>query len=135
MKYRKLGESDLEVSEISLGSWLTYGVGVEANKARACLDAAFDVGINFIDTANIYGRGAAETFLGSALKSRPRTWSIPIASKYRGAMFENVADTRVSLPSAITSVPIIRPLSGTELVTDAAVTPGSATARATSSAI
>jgi 1-deoxyxylulose-5-phosphate synthase len=72
MKYRKLGESDLEVSEISLGSWLTYGVGVEADKARACLDTAFDEGINFIDTANIYGRGAAETFLGNALKSRPR---------------------------------------------------------------
>jgi len=72
MKYRRLGDSNLEVSEISLGSWLTYGVGVEADKARACLDAAFDVGINFIDTANIYGRGAAETFLGDALKGRPR---------------------------------------------------------------
>ena len=72
MKYRKIGDSDLEVSEISLGSWLTYGVGVEADKARACLDAAFDVGINFIDTANVYGRGAAETFLGEALKNRPR---------------------------------------------------------------
>ena len=72
MKYRKLGDSDLEVSEISLGSWLTYGVGVEAHKARACLDAAFDVGINFIDTANVYGRGAAETFLGEGLKGRPR---------------------------------------------------------------
>lgn len=72
MKYRKLGDSDLEVSEISLGSWLTYGVGVEADKARSCLDAAFDVGVNFIDTANVYGRGAAETFLGQALKDRPR---------------------------------------------------------------
>ena len=72
MKYRKLGDSDLEISEISLGSWLTFGVGVEADKARACLDTAFDEGINFIDTANIYGRGAAETFLGDALKSRPR---------------------------------------------------------------
>jgi 1-deoxyxylulose-5-phosphate synthase len=72
MKYRKLGNSDLLVSEIALGSWLTYGVGVEADKARACLDTAFDVGINFIDTANIYGRGAAETFLGDALKGRPR---------------------------------------------------------------
>jgi aryl-alcohol dehydrogenase-like predicted oxidoreductase len=72
MKYRKLGDSDLEVSEISLGSWLTYGVGIEADQARACLDAAFDVGINFIDTANVYGRGAAETFLGEALRSRPR---------------------------------------------------------------
>jgi 1-deoxyxylulose-5-phosphate synthase len=72
MKYRKLGDSTLEVSEISLGSWLTYGVGVEAEKARACLDTAFDVGINFIDTANVYGRGAAETFLGHALKDRAR---------------------------------------------------------------
>jgi aryl-alcohol dehydrogenase-like predicted oxidoreductase len=72
MKYRKLGDSDLEVSEISLGSWLTYGVGVEANKARACLDEAFAQGINFIDTANIYGRGAAESFLGEALEGRAR---------------------------------------------------------------
>ena len=72
MKTRKLGDSDLEVSEISLGSWLTYGVGVETEKARACLDEAFNQGINFIDTANIYGRGAAETFLGDALEGRPR---------------------------------------------------------------
>ena len=72
MKYRKLGASDLEVSDISLGSWLTYGVGVEADSARACLDRAFEVGINFIDTANIYGRGAAESFLGQALSARPR---------------------------------------------------------------
>jgi aryl-alcohol dehydrogenase-like predicted oxidoreductase len=72
MKYRKLGASDLQVSEISLGSWLTYGVGVEADSARACLDRAFDLGINFIDTANIYGHGAAETFLGEALAHRAR---------------------------------------------------------------
>src|SRR5437764_5659706 len=72
MKYRKLGDSDLEVSEISLGSWLTYGVGVEADKARDCLDEAFAQGINFIDTANIDGRGAAETFLGEALQGRAR---------------------------------------------------------------
>ena len=72
MKYRKLGDSALEVSEISLGSWLTYGVGVEADKARACLEESFAVGINFIDTANVYGRGAAETFLGEALQGRPR---------------------------------------------------------------
>jgi aryl-alcohol dehydrogenase-like predicted oxidoreductase len=72
MKTRKLGDSDLEVSEISLGSWLTYGVGVEADKSRACLDEAFNQGINFIDTANVYGRGAAESFLGEALQARPR---------------------------------------------------------------
>jgi aryl-alcohol dehydrogenase-like predicted oxidoreductase len=72
MKTRRLGNSDLHVSEISLGSWLTYGLGVEADAARRCLDAAFDVGINFIDTANIYGKGAAESFLGEALSGRPR---------------------------------------------------------------
>lgn len=72
MKYRQLGSSDLSVSEISLGSWLTYGVGVEADSARRCLDTALDVGINFIDTANVYGAGAAESFLGGALTGRPR---------------------------------------------------------------
>jgi aryl-alcohol dehydrogenase-like predicted oxidoreductase len=72
MKYRKLGASDLLVSEISLGSWLTYGVGVDKDRALRCVDRAFDLGINFIDTANVYGRGAAETFLGGALANRPR---------------------------------------------------------------
>jgi len=80
MKYRELGDSGINVSEISLGSWLTYGVGVESDKARACLDAAFDAGINFIDTANIYGRGAAETFLGEALSGRARN-SYVLATK------------------------------------------------------
>jgi aryl-alcohol dehydrogenase-like predicted oxidoreductase len=87
MKYRKLGRSDLDVSEISLGSWLTYGVGVEADKARACLDEAFAQGINFIDTANIYGRGAAETFLGEALKDRARD-SYVLATKLYFPMSE-----------------------------------------------
>ena len=88
MKYRKLGDSDLEVSEISLGSWLTYGVGVEADSARACLDEAFDQGINFIDTANVYGRGAAESFLGEALQGRPRD-SYVLATK----LFFPMSDT------------------------------------------
>src|SRR5687768_1560916 len=95
MKYRKLGDSDLEVSEISLGSWLTYGVGVEADKARSCLDAAFDVGINFIDTANVYGTGAAETFLGQALKDRPRD-SYVLATK----LFFPMSDTDRGLSRA-----------------------------------
>jgi aryl-alcohol dehydrogenase-like predicted oxidoreductase len=60
MRYRQLGASDLVVSEIALGSWLTYGVGVDTASARACVDRAFEVGINFLDTANVYGRGAAE---------------------------------------------------------------------------
>ena len=72
MKYRQLGDSGISVSEISIGSWLTYGVDVAANTARACIARAFDEGINLIDTSNIYGRGAAETFLGNALKGRAR---------------------------------------------------------------
>jgi len=72
MKYRKLGNSDLNVSEIALGSWLTYGGGVEKTRALECVKTAFDVGINFIDTANVYGRGAAETVLGEALANVPR---------------------------------------------------------------
>lgn len=72
MEYRQLGSSDLRVSEISLGSWLTYSGGVEREAAEACVEKAFEVGINFIDTANAYGKGAAETFLGETLKNRPR---------------------------------------------------------------
>lgn len=73
MNYRKLGSSDLEVSEICLGSWLTYGVGVERDQAEACVRQAFNEGINFIDTSNAYGRGAAETFLGEVLRDVDRS--------------------------------------------------------------
>jgi aryl-alcohol dehydrogenase-like predicted oxidoreductase len=73
MKYRALGNSELSVSEISLGSWLTYSGGVERQKAEACIHKAFDVGINFIDTANVYGRGAAERLLGEVLRGIDRS--------------------------------------------------------------
>jgi Predicted oxidoreductases (related to aryl-alcohol dehydrogenases) len=95
MKYRQLGSSELKVSEISLGSWLTYGLGVDDSKARACLDRAFDVGINFIDTANIYGKGAAESFLGRALKGRDRS-SYVLATK----LFFPMTDTDRGLSAA-----------------------------------
>jgi len=72
MEYRQIGSSDLQVSEIALGSWLTYGGGVERQQAQACVAKAFEVGINFIDTANVYAGGAAETFLGDVLADRPR---------------------------------------------------------------
>jgi aryl-alcohol dehydrogenase-like predicted oxidoreductase len=85
MKYRKLGASDLMVSEISLGSWLTFGVGVANDNALACVKRAFELGINFIDTANVYGRGAAESFLGEALADRPRN-SYILATKAWGEM-------------------------------------------------
>ncbi|MGH6842594.1 MAG: aldo/keto reductase, partial [Methylocella sp.] len=72
MKYRQLGASDLRVSIISLGSWLTFSGGVEKRQTLACVHRAFDLGINFIDTANIYGRGAAESVLGEALHGMDR---------------------------------------------------------------
>jgi aryl-alcohol dehydrogenase-like predicted oxidoreductase len=80
MEYRQLGRSDLTVSEIGLGSWLTYGVGVDTDAARACVEKAFDVGINFFDTANVYGRGAAEEFLGETLDGTERS-SYVLATK------------------------------------------------------
>jgi aryl-alcohol dehydrogenase-like predicted oxidoreductase len=72
MRFRNLGSSDIEVSEISLGSWLTYGVGVEREHTEACTKAAFDAGINFFDTANVYGQGAAESAWGEILKDYKR---------------------------------------------------------------
>ena len=67
MQYRQLGSSDLLVSEISLGSWLTYSGGVDKSRSMACVRRALELGITLLDTANIYGRGAAETLLGEAL--------------------------------------------------------------------
>jgi 1-deoxyxylulose-5-phosphate synthase len=80
MNFRKLGSSEIEVSEISLGSWLTYSGGVEREQARACVEAAFEAGINFIDTANVYGRGASETLLGEVLAGHERS-SYVLATK------------------------------------------------------
>jgi len=80
MQYRKLGASDLEVSEISLGSWLTYGGGVPREQAEACVARAFEVGINFVDTANVYSGGAAESLLGEFLAPRERS-SYVLATK------------------------------------------------------
>jgi aryl-alcohol dehydrogenase-like predicted oxidoreductase len=67
MKYRKLGTSDLLISEIGFGSWLTFTDAQRKQLAISCVHRALELGINFIDTANVYGRGAAETVLGEAL--------------------------------------------------------------------
>src|SRR3546814_6379081 len=95
MQYRQLGDSGIEVSAICLGSWLTYGVGVDDVSGRPCFDASLDAGINFIDTANIYGRGAAESFLGDALKGQPRD-SYVLATK----LFFPMTDTDKGLSAA-----------------------------------
>ncbi|MCW2967448.1 MAG: aldo/keto reductase [Solirubrobacteraceae bacterium] len=72
MNFRTLGDSGIEVSEIALGSWLTYSGGIERDQTEACTKAAFDAGITFFDTANVYGTGAAETAWGEILSRYPR---------------------------------------------------------------
>jgi voltage-dependent potassium channel beta subunit len=72
MEYRHLGRAGVKVSAISLGSWLTYGSALEEQLAIDCIHQAFEVGINFFDTANVYNRGEAEKTVGRALKEYPR---------------------------------------------------------------
>ena len=88
MRLRQLGSSDLQVSEISLGSWLTYSGGIEAEQTRACTEAAFDAGINFFDTANVYGQGTAESAWGEILSKHPRD-SYVLATKVWGPMSDD----------------------------------------------
>jgi len=72
MRFRELGDSGIQVSTISLGSWLTYSGGVERDQTEACTRAAFDADINFFDTANVYGRGASEEAWGEILSDYAR---------------------------------------------------------------
>lgn len=72
MKYRKLGNTGLKVSEVSLGSWLTYGNSINQDIVSELTNRAFELGINFFDTANVYERGEAEILLGRALQHHAR---------------------------------------------------------------
>ena len=72
MNYRQLGDSGIEVSEISLGSWLTYSGGIGREQTQACTKAALDAGITLLDTSNIYGVGASEEAWGEILADVPR---------------------------------------------------------------
>jgi aryl-alcohol dehydrogenase-like predicted oxidoreductase len=98
MRRRTLGSSDLVVSEIALGSWMTYGGSVERERAEACVAKAFELGIDFIDTANVYSGGGAEEFLGEVLAGRPRDSYVlatklyfPMSDTDRGLSREQVA--------------------------------------------
>ncbi len=72
MEYRHLGKYGVRVSEVALGSWLTYGGATEDDTATRCIEKAYDLGINFFDTANGYGRGKSEEVVGKALSAYPR---------------------------------------------------------------
>jgi aryl-alcohol dehydrogenase-like predicted oxidoreductase len=85
LRYRQLGDSDLQVSEICLGTWTTFGGSLDDDAAKALVDAAFDNGVNFFDTANIYSEGRSEEVLGRALAGRPRDLFV-VATKLWGEM-------------------------------------------------
>ncbi len=72
MQYRRLGGSGLKVSEVCLGSWLTYGNATENETAEQCIDKAYELGINFFDTANVYARGKSEEVVGKSLRKYAR---------------------------------------------------------------
>lgn len=95
MKYRNLGGTGLKVSEISLGSWLTYGGYVERENAVQSIKDAYELGINFFDTANVYERGEAEKVVGETLKTYPRE-SYVLATKVWGPMGEGPNDRGLS---------------------------------------
>ena len=95
MEYRRLGNSGVKVSEISLGSWLTYGGSVAEEQASACIDRAYEIGINFFDTANVYMRGAAEEIVGRALRGFERD-SYFLATKVYFPMGEGPNDRGLS---------------------------------------
>jgi aryl-alcohol dehydrogenase-like predicted oxidoreductase len=94
MELRPLGDSGIEVSEVSLGSWLTYSGGVERDATEACTRAAFDAGINFFDTANVYGTGTSEEAWGEILSDFERD-SYILATK----VYFPMSDTDAGLSS------------------------------------
>lgn len=95
MQYRRLGRSGVRVSTIALGSWLTYGNSVAEEAAVACIHRAYELGVNFFDTANVYNRGAAEEVVGRGLKDFPRD-SYVLATKVYFPMGEGPNDRGLS---------------------------------------
>ena len=68
MKYRYLGNSGLQVSELSYGAWVTFGDQMAEKKAEDCMHAAYETGVNFFDNAEVYADGQAELIMGNILK-------------------------------------------------------------------
>jgi voltage-dependent potassium channel beta subunit len=95
VRYRHLGRSGLKVSEISLGSWLTYGGYVGDEAATACIRRAYELGVNLFDTANVYRRGAAEQLVGRTLADYPRE-ELVVATKVYFPMGEGPNDSGLS---------------------------------------
>lgn len=95
MQYRHLGRAGVKVSEVALGSWLTYGNATDDRIARECIEKAYNLGINFFDTANVYARGKAEEVMGKVLKQYRRD-SYVLATKVFFPMGEGPNDRGLS---------------------------------------
>lgn len=95
MRYRKLGRWGLRVSEVGLGSWITYGGSVDDEVAIACIRRAYELGVNFFDTANVYHHGAAEEVMGKALTDFTRD-SLVVATKVYFPMGDGPNDRGLS---------------------------------------
>src|SRR5437764_4464262 len=95
MQYRRLGRAGLRVSTIALGSWLTYGDSVAEEAAIQCIHKAYELGINFFDTANVYNQGEAEKVVGRTLKDFSRD-SFVLATKVYFPMGEGPNDHGLS---------------------------------------
>jgi voltage-dependent potassium channel beta subunit len=103
MRTRALGRSGLQVSEIALGSWLTLGSRVDHSETARLLHQAFDLGVNFFDTADVYAQGEAEQAVGDALKSLPRH-HVVLATKCFFPMSEHPNDRGLSRKHIFESV-------------------------------
>ena len=103
MNYRRVGKTGLKVSEVSLGAWLTYGRSVENADAKTIIQAAIDVGVNFIDIADIYAKGRAEEVVGEAIRGMKRS-DLVISSKVFWPMSENVNDRGLSRKHIMESI-------------------------------
>jgi voltage-dependent potassium channel beta subunit len=95
MQYRRLGNSGVKISEVGLGSWLTFGNAVEDDTAKKCIHRAYELGINFFDTANVYARGESEKVVGKALQDFPRE-SYVLATKVYFPMGDGPNDRGLS---------------------------------------
>ncbi len=103
MKYRKMGRTGLKVSAVSLGGWLTFGGSVEDDTAHQIMREAIEHGINFLDVADIYAKGGAETVLGEVIKDYKRS-DLVISSKVYWPMSDNVNDRGLSRKHIFESV-------------------------------
>ncbi len=103
MNYRRVGKHGIKISEISIGGWLTYGNTVDASATAKIMHAAIDNGINFIDIADIYTKGEAETVIGKAIKEKTRS-DLVLSSKVFWPMSDNVNDCGLSRKHIMESI-------------------------------